>query len=334
MEKIRKTIRSGIKYGFCSTGGHALLRRVLPSQLLVILRYHSIGQKNSLISPGICVSEKAFEEQVSYFSKYFLNMRMDAIVDHLEQGVPFPSNGITFTFDDGYADNFKAAEVLYRYGMTGVFYITAGCIESDEQFWVAEVRHLLEKTSISKIRIEEGNVELECPLDHRETAIRAVTKLIKSGSRKNRDLIRQALWKQCPDVPPFPNDLMLTWEQLREMAKMGMEIGGHTITHPNLPNATPEEAWVEISGCKGLLEERLGYKVRHFAFPNGGAMAHFNPEVKCLLKQAGFNSGSTSLPGLIHGKSDPLELRRIRATEDLSEMVWEIEETRLHSRGK
>ena len=110
------------------------------------------------------------------------------------------------------------------------------------------------------------------------------------------------------------------------MVAMGMEIGGHTMTHCNLPSADPDEAWLEISTCKSLLEKHLGCEVKHFAYPNGGSVQHYNDNIKKLVYQAGFFSASTSTPGLIGFSSDLMELWRIRATENLFEMLWDMEE--------
>lgn len=323
------SLKRRLKHAFSGSGMHAVIRRTFPSRLPVILRYHSVGGGMGLVSEGISVSRKSFEEHVAYFARHFENMSLDALVAGLRNPGRIPRNAVLFTFDDGYADNFYAATVLHRYGMTGVFYITAGCIESEERFWVAEVRHLIEHTSRPALVLREGNISIDWSLADRESAIRRVTKLIKSVSRETRESIRTSLWKQCDDVGPFPSDLMLSWAQLQEMAAMGMEIGGHTLTHPNLPNATPEEAWVEIAQCKTLLEERLKTKVQHFAYPNGGAVAHYNAPVKALVKQAGFASATTSKSGLVGQNADVYELRRMRATESLSEMLWEIEELRV-----
>ena len=52
--------------------------------------------------------------------------------------LPVLPNAVVIIFDDGYANNYKAAEVLHSFRMTGFFYFTTGCIESGEQFWVAE----------------------------------------------------------------------------------------------------------------------------------------------------------------------------------------------------
>ncbi|HVS34049.1 MAG TPA: polysaccharide deacetylase family protein, partial [Gemmataceae bacterium] len=65
-------------------------------------------------------------------------------------------------------------------------------------------------------------------------------------------------------LPPMPN---LSWDDVREMAAMGHEIGSHTATHPNLGVASYEEARQEIFDSKAILEKRLGRRVRFFAYP-------------------------------------------------------------------
>jgi peptidoglycan/xylan/chitin deacetylase (PgdA/CDA1 family) len=317
-----------VKRAFYQTRLQALLRRLQPSRYPVILRYHSISKNNELVSKGITVSPEAFEEQIQYFSKHFNTISMSTLVDCIQDRRPFPANALVLTFDDGYADNYKAAQILYKYHLTGLFYITAGCIESTEKFWVAELRHLLEKTERCRICIPVQDsmraFSLSSPLE-REEAIRQVTRLIKSVNIQTRETIRQELWKQLDDVPEFPRNLMLTWHKLKDMVAMEMEIGGHTMTHCNLPNANPEEAWLEISTCKSILEKHLGVEVKHFAYPNGGSVQHYNDNVKKLVYQAGFFSASTSKSGLVSFGSDLMELWRIRATENLFEILWEIE---------
>lgn len=308
----------------------------MPSHHPVILRYHSISKDTGLVSQGITVSPEAFEKQIHYFSKYFNTISMSTLVDCMQERRPFPENALVLTFDDGYANNYEAAKVLRKYRLTGLFYITAGCIESTESFWVAEIRHLLERTGRGRtcISIQNSRREfsLSSPLE-RDTAIRQLTQLIKTVDVRMRESIREELWKQLNDVPPFPSNLMLTWQQLREMVAMEMEIGGHTMTHCNLPSATPDEAWLEISACKSLLEQQLGIVVKHFAYPNGGSVQHYNDNIKKLLYQAGFFSASTSKPGLVRFGSDLMELWRMRATENLFEMLWEIEGAFIQKKG-
>jgi peptidoglycan/xylan/chitin deacetylase (PgdA/CDA1 family) len=258
---------------------------------------------------------------------------MDSLIDCVQNRRQFPKNAIVLTFDDGYADNYQAARILEKYGMTGVFYITAGCIESEERFWVGEIHHLLGKTNKRSVFVRVRDKVFEAVLDdsNRTEPIRRLTQLIKTVDVATRESIRKTVREQLDDVPALENNLMLTWQQLSEMVAMGMEIGGHTVTHCNLPSATKDEAWKEIVQCKMLLEERLGVKVRHFAYPNGGSSQYYNSRIKEFVQRAGYRSAVTSKFGAINLHNDPFELRRIRTTGRLSEIVWEIEESRIRS---
>jgi peptidoglycan/xylan/chitin deacetylase (PgdA/CDA1 family) len=256
---------------------------------------------------------------------------MDVLVDCILNQTPFPKNAVVLTFDDGYADNYRAAELLHSYGLTGIFYITAGCIETQEHFWGAEIRYLLEQTQRQKICLSTHGYAEEVSLGtqkDRADSVRKLTRLLKTVDVRSREEIRQKLRRQLDDALPCPNDLMLTWQQLKEMVAMGMEIGGHTMTHCNLPNAQEHEAWFEITQCKALLERQLEVQVRHFAYPNGGSVQHYNNQVKALMERAGFRSACTSKSGFVGPKCDRLELPRVRASENVAEMVWGVETAR------
>jgi peptidoglycan/xylan/chitin deacetylase (PgdA/CDA1 family) len=66
-----------------------------------------------------------------------------------------------------------------------------------------------------------------------------------------------------PAATPF-----LDWAQLERLVARGHEIGGHTMTHPDLGGTAPDEAASEIRQSYETLVERLG-GVRHFAWPRG-----------------------------------------------------------------
>jgi peptidoglycan/xylan/chitin deacetylase (PgdA/CDA1 family) len=305
------------------------MKRIYKSQYPVILRYHSIGNENPLICDSITVSVKSFEQQVRYFSKSFNVISMRSLIDCLVNKCQLPQNALVLTFDDGYEDNYIAAKILHKYTLTGLFYITAGCIESEETFWIAEVRHLLGTTRRHQVSVSLPHKTLTASLRtaaERVKAIDDMTYLLKTVDVHCREEIRSLLRAQLDDVSACPDGLMLTWGHLKDMVAMGMEIGGHTMTHANLPSAKPDEARFEISESKSTLERRLGIKVSHFAYPNGGSVQHYNDRVKTQVKEAGFLSATTSLPGIVRHESDLFEIRRVRATENICDMVWEMEE--------
>lgn len=67
-------------------------------------------------------------------------------------------------------------------------------------------------------------------------------------------------------VPRLP---LMDWNALRRIAAVGIEIGGHSLSHSHL-NALPVvESEREVHQCRQVIEERIGSAVRAFAYPYG-----------------------------------------------------------------
>jgi len=88
---------------------------------------------------------------------------------------------------------------------------------------------------------------------------------------------------------------------LKQLAKEGWEIGGHSRTHRNLTNLEPEELSKEI-----FLTNYINSPV--FAYPAG----KHNETVRNYLKDAGFVAAVTTESGFYQPGDDPLAIKRIR----------------------
>lgn len=106
---------------------------------------------------------------------------------------------------------------------------------------------------------------------------------------------------------------MLTWQQIREAERAGMEIGAHTHTHPQLDILTDDEAWTEIARSKWRLEEELGHRVESFAYPHG----YYSPSVRKLVQQAGFSSACAVKHAFSANDDDHFSLARIMITNEV-----------------
>ena len=110
----------------------------------------------------------------------------------------------------------------------------------------------------------------------------------------------------CPARP----GVSLTWEQLREIAALpGFGLGAHTLTHPDLPNRSPEEARAEMAGGADRLRERVGVEVEQFAYPFGA----WNQSVARLVGDLGFRAAYTTDGNAISWSSSPHALPRVPA---------------------
>jgi peptidoglycan/xylan/chitin deacetylase (PgdA/CDA1 family) len=236
------------------------------------------------------------------------------------------AGAVAITFDDGYADNLPAARTLAQYGLTATFYLTAGCLGDGEPFWPSELRLLMRavRGPLLRLRLEAKTVEVSLSgADDFETAVRTVTKLFKANPIPVRESLREQL-RTAAGAPRLPR-VMLRWEEVAEMHRLGMTIGSHTMTHPNLPSAGLEAATREIVESKARLEQQIGEPVTMFSYPNGGAERYQTPELRRIVAVAGFTAATTSRNGFAGAGSDLYALERIEVEERLEDLVFALE---------
>jgi peptidoglycan/xylan/chitin deacetylase (PgdA/CDA1 family) len=105
-----------------------------------------------------------------------------------------------------------------------------------------------------------------------------------------------------------PNYMSLP--QLTEVKKSGLiEIGAHTVHHIDLKHATLKQAEDEIKGSKVALEKLFGEPVTTFAYPSG----RFNEQAIQVVKEAGFTTAVSTMPGTQAAAINELVLFRLRA---------------------
>lgn len=328
-----------IKRAIHQSGLASALRRLALVNSVAILRYHAVidPEKCDYAAPGICTAPAVFERQIAFLANHCNVISLDDVAVCIRNGRPFPKGAVVLTFDDGYRDNYRAHLILKKYGVQGTFYIAAGCVGNGEPLWLVEVIYRIRNTRRKTLTLStpgqsrESSDSVTLPLANEKDKARAIRKaieIIKSNNLRIREDIRGQLKDQMSDVDGCEKrarEIMLTWDQIREMRDNGMTIAGHTLTHLNLPNAEPADAFREIIGCKERIETRLGCPARHFSYPNGGNYSYYNETIMRMVKEAGFVTATTSNNGVVFGGGDPLALRRVRVTDHLPEIVYQID---------
>jgi peptidoglycan/xylan/chitin deacetylase (PgdA/CDA1 family) len=300
-------------------GGLAHLARACLAGRASILRYHSVSTQadgtHYCLDPGLAVTPLDFDRQCAYLKAHYQVISLDEMVTRVATGRALPPRAVALTFDDGYLDNYtQAFPILSRHGLPATFYVTTGCIDNRSILWTGLLRFVIFRTQVPVIETQ-GPRAFRLPVQTPTERAAAFTELVitmKNIPTTDRlallESVRQA--GRMDDLSPL-RSIMMTWDQVREMRRAGMSFGAHTVTHPNLPNATPEEARAEITGSRDHLSEQIGERVRHFSYPNGRGSAHLTDAVKDLVRGADFDSATTSITGSVVAGDDVYALRRI-----------------------
>lgn len=115
------------------------------------------------------------------------------------------------------------------------------------------------------------------------------------------------LGKPNPWFPREARARMMTSRELRDLVASGIEIGAHTVTHPDLSALDFDACLGEILESKIALENMLDVPVRTFAYP----FCRYGESALAAVRAAGFEAAVTCEE---HGSWESYELRRTLVT--------------------
>lgn len=314
---LKKTRRSKLKEGIFSFAFHSGLTRLgrgFWKNSLTVLNYHRITSLDDdgfdTFKPNVSASPEDFERQMDYAARWFNVISTRDLVGWLDGGAPLPPHAALITFDDGYLDNYTFAyPILRKHNFPAIIFLTTNHIESDLPFYWDLAAYCLHHTRKDHVVLPDGTRR---EWTSRAEAERVGATLIEQAKSLTEDE-KRAWMSRLPDaldvsIPAgFFRNLMLSWGQVREMRRNGIEFGGHTMNHPILTRVPLEKAKEEIVGSKARVEQELGEKILGFAYPNG-LTGDFNAEIERAVAEAGYGAAFT----LLNGPSPNAEVKRDR----------------------
>jgi peptidoglycan/xylan/chitin deacetylase (PgdA/CDA1 family) len=120
--------------------------------------------------------------------------------------------------------------------------------------------------------------------------------------------------------------LPMSWDQLRELADGGWEIGSHTRTHPHLTEVDDETLRAELVESKATAEDRMGRPCPTIAYPYGD----YDERVVAAAGAAGYAAAGT-LPARLHSER-PLAWPRVGIYHDDDERRFRLKVSRVMRR--
>ncbi|MGY1501973.1 polysaccharide deacetylase family protein [Streptomyces sp. QTS52] len=114
-------------------------------------------------------------------------------------------------------------------------------------------------------------------------------------------------------------DTMLDWDQVRELAEVGVEIGGHSHTHPELDQLDDDALRFELTRCKEIVADELDTVPVSFAYPYG----YSSRRVRTAVRETGFAQALAVGNGLARRAQGPYALKRVTVRRSTSIQEFE-----------
>jgi peptidoglycan/xylan/chitin deacetylase (PgdA/CDA1 family) len=267
------------------------------SSQITILMYHRVGPQNERWQPPP-VPPKDFEDQMQYLKKTHALLSLTDVACALRDHRPLPKKVAVVTFDDGYKSNYDYAfPILKQYRIPATIFLATGHIDTGTLFWWDKIRYALWHTYHHRLIVDElGVVTLRSLNEKRQKTIGIIEAVKKFPEHKKNSIIDHLITTADITIPPtLGHQVIVSWDDVREMQNHGIEFGAHTVTHPILTKVSLEQANYEITQSKKDIENALGTPVTTFSYPNG-KQADFNTEILHMVQTSGYTCAVTTLP--------------------------------------
>ena len=280
-------------------------------QQLPILAYHRILDDNAdldtLADPGLFSTRASdFRRQIEWLGRH-----ADCVTfESLDQARRCPA---IITFDDGYEDNYRLAwPILREAGLSAVFFVTTDFIDHGRPMWFDRAANAIRQ------RNGELPARIMARLDGRNSS-RSVLEQCLAWMKSMDDYQRSealAVLEQHPNNMAADHHGPMSWDQLREMAASGMEIGSHSCSHTVLANESRQRIQSELTQSRQRIEAEIGRPCRSLAYPVGGGAA-INPMVVAEAQNAGYQYACSYISGINRRRpEDPMQLHRLHVELD------------------
>lgn len=298
-------------------GGYQFARQICRNQPRILM-YHRFSDPSvkGWASPSI------FEQQVKHIRQRYNPYSLVGLMKYHREHGRMPVHAVVITVDDGYRDFYEHAfPILKQYGVPATLFATTGFIDRQLWLWPDKITWMLGQLDVIDRDFNLGSIHIKAG---------EVTSLRRGELW--RQLIAHALSLPDKDKHQFISSLVsemglvlseeipsafapLSWDELKEMQEAGMEIGGHTVSHPSLGRVTKAQAREEIVGCFDTLNQNLGRLERTFCYPNGqpSDFQDFLPE---MVREAGFLGAVTAFPDA-RGVDEHYLMRRHVSGDDM-----------------
>lgn len=322
--------RRGLASALDSTGALEAILRLRTrtgSPWLTVLTYHRIHDSPEAqpFDPGVIDASTAeLDQQMSQVKRYFDVIGLDELLEFLA-GKPLPPNPAIISFDDGYREcHERALPILQKHGLKAVFFIATSYIAERRVFWWDRIAYAVRNSTRDRIQLTyPGVLELDLQTS-RQAAARVLLNLVKRRFALDLDRFLDEVTSACGVAwdrgleRRFADELLMTWDQVRDLRALGMEIHSHTRTHRILQTVPLDELADELRGARRDLEEQLGEPVRGVSYPVGRSIASC-PEIRAAVHDAGYHVGFSNTSGVTWTarRFDPLDMRRISVEHGL-----------------
>jgi peptidoglycan/xylan/chitin deacetylase (PgdA/CDA1 family) len=312
--------------------------RARQRKLPLILCYHGVVPDKIADDPfnyGNVISVSEFSAQMAMIARSMKPLSLASLRDWLVGSTEMPPDSVLVTFDDGYRNNLAhAAPILTKFDIPAVFFASAGYLGGARLLWPTDIYRRVLLWPFKDVPLPDGSMLDVSPAEvPKRIALaewaREFCKLIPDDLRTH--FLRILSEAPLPVLTQAEAEMFsfLSWDELRQLHRLGFEIGSHTTDHCILTRIPAYQLATELIASKQQIEEHLRIPCLGLAYPNG-SQADYSPSILLAAAQAGYQIGFTTNPGPCRRTENALTLNRVCVPGKLSGNEFQSRVSCLH----
>lgn len=295
------------------------------SNNLRVLTYHRVAdpKRSPTLDPRLISADpQTFQKQMYHLAKHYQVVSLEEVLNTVERGTNLPKNAVLITFDDAYADlNEHALPIMQSMRLPATIFVpTAYPDHPERSFWWDRIYRAFLKAEQDRFYVDAlGSLPIKTD-EECQQSVRQIKKRLRTLSAIEATNFVDEICDQLKSKT-LTQKSVLSWQELRQLAKLGITIGAHTRTHPYLISLSDKEASEEIVGSQADLKRELGQVLPVFCYPNGD----HNDRIVNLLKQTNFKLAFTTFSGQNElDSADLLRLNRQNLTRKTTLLIFQL----------
>lgn len=313
------------------------IRRHTPVPLLSIITYHHIADNDASYpyDPNVAdATPVQFRRQMETLARYSTPIGIDDLIAAI-QGAPLPKNPVMITFDDGYRScHDTALPILRAVGIRATFFIATSFVSERRLYWwdriAAMIRRGRRKKSVMTYPYRIA-LDLERPqlVDELSDVVKNTYDLDVERFLEELSTTIDADWTRQREAD-CADGLIMTWDQIRALARAGMDVESHGRHHRVLQTLDSATLQDDLEGSRRDLEAQLGRPIRALAYPVGRRISG-ERHIRDAIAAAGYQIGMSNQSGVNRwwppalrklAPIDPFDVRRLATDREMSDAMF------------
>lgn len=258
---------------------------------VTVLLFHRVHPERDLLWDPM--DPVLFESVLRYVSRNYETIGLDEFF--ADPNKKFRKPPLIITYDDGYRDFIDFSfPLLKKYSLPASMFVVTDCIDRNIPTWTYRMDYFFYNTK----KLETKNTVLEFVAkdfsvtkwsSHAERIeyCKRFKQYLKKVPNQKRSEIVQSFIDNFDDVKE-PANLMMTWDEIRQLKSEGIQIGSHSVSHPPLATIEDEEELkTELLSSALRIKEMINEFPSTISYPVGS----YDSRVKRISREVGYQLG-------------------------------------------